>query len=718
MLLVVSLGVFSWGRLSSMGDALDQIKNGRQMAITAADLGKEIAESSLHLGKFVESGQQSDGESTVDAMQDVLRNSRSLVAMGVGSASGMVDIKTRHIEELENFITIYENRRLLKDTITSFGIQNRRDIGRLGDKLEERGIDAGAFQALRASESFLVTRVRIDRFIGGMPLSELDTATPPYEATIESLAGLSDSSLTLDERTLLRGIQTGLSEFWSTVNSLREVEIQSRESMKIVANTTLDVYSQLDQVRSEINSTINELNERTQALVSETISSILFVVMFVVVFGSSIAALLSFNLSRRLRSIVAQTTDLANGNLSVDVTGTVGRGDLSAIAQALEKFKVSALERRRIEAERIEKDTEIAEGRDADLRRQTRVVRDLEEGLSRLERGEFVYSIDSPSNNPFPSEYDELRIAFNKLASNLSQIMGRIVGVAEQVRGGSDEITAAAQDLAGRAETQAATLEESAAALNELNESVRSTAELAQTAESATRENRKSAEQGAAIVEDAILAMRKIEESSEQINRIISVIDDIAFQTNLLALNAGVEAARAGEAGRGFAVVASEVRGLAQRASESAREIKALISESTQQVEVGSSLVTRSGNSLEQILLKAKEVSEQATSIAVAAIDQASALGEINSGINQLDQVTQQNAAVAEQTNAAAGSLQQQAATLLNELAGFVFDKDRIRASGIKTSVQSDLDVSTSGFDTGNVRSFAAGNGKARLVEF
>jgi methyl-accepting chemotaxis protein len=228
----------------------------------------------------------------------------------------------------------------------------------------------------------------------------------------------------------------------------------------------------------------------------------------------------------------------------------------------------------------------------------------------------------------------------------------------------AQEISNAAEDLSRRTEKQAATLEQTAAALDQLTSSVTSATEGATEAERVVREARVSAEASGEIVQQAVAAMGEIEESSQKISRIISVIDDIAFQTNLLALNAGVEAARAGEAGRGFAVVASEVRALAQRSSEAAREIDALISASSGHVRRGVDLVGETGRALTGILGSVIDVAARVSQVAASSREQASGLAEINVAVNQLDQVTQQNAAMFEQTTAASHALNRGAQSL------------------------------------------------------
>lgn len=336
---------------------------------------------------------------------------------------------------------------------------------------------------------------------------------------------------------------------------------------------------------------------------------------------------------------------------------------------------------RESEIERIRAETEEAQARDAlqkaEAMIQARVVRDISVGLERLAQGDLSQPIDSPSQDPFPGQYEALRLSYNSVLEQLGRIVARIDAVATGVRQGSGEIDQAAQDLATRAETQAATLEQSAASLAQLTESVRAAAARSDAVEAATRDNHARAHNGSLIVGEAVEAMNAIENSAKQITRIIGTIDDIALQTNLLALNAGVEAARAGEAGRGFAVVAVEVRSLAQRAASSAREIRGLIAESAGHVDHGSSLVRRTGESLNEILNKAGDVQGLMAEIAASAHEQSIGLEEISTGINQLDQVTQQNAAVAEETTAAATSLTQKAADLVAVLSHFAANPEQ-----------------------------------------
>ncbi|KIC08273.1 chemotaxis protein [Leisingera sp. ANG-M1] len=295
------------------------------------------------------------------------------------------------------------------------------------------------------------------------------------------------------------------------------------------------------------------------------------------------------------------------------------------------------------------------------------VVGKLDDHLARLSSRDLECTI----NEAFPEEYEDLRKSFNTTVENLKETIEQVISATGSIHNGATEISTASDDLSNRTESQAATLEQTAAALEELTASVKSSAEGARDVEKTMQEARREAESSGEVVQNAVAAMTEIEQSSIKISQIISVIDDIAFQTNLLALNAGVEAARAGEAGKGFAVVASEVRALAQRSADAATEIKALIGDSSKHVKQGVELVGETGDALTNIAGRVNKISELVTNIAEGASEQSTGLSEINTGVSQLDQVTQQNAAMVEEATAAGHMLHSDASKLADLMGQF-----------------------------------------------
>ena len=353
----------------------------------------------------------------------------------------------------------------------------------------------------------------------------------------------------------------------------------------------------------------------------------------------------------------------------VDNADCVGR-----MARAMQTFKMNAVERARLEGLTGEQGRQS----EAKLREveaafrvaseaQAMVVAELAQGLSRLSAGDLTHRIQKV----FAADYEALRTDFNGAMQKLAETMAVVGANAASIQSGAGEISHAADDLSRRTEQQAASLEETAAALDEITATVRKTADGAANARDVVGAAKEAASKSGHVVREAVGAMSGIEKSSTQISQIIGVIDEIAFQTNLLALNAGVEAARAGDAGRGFAVVASEVRALAQRSAGAAKEIKALISESRQQVSSGVGLVGEAGRTLERIAQQVTEISAVVVEIAASAQEQATALAQVNTAVNQMDQVTQQNAAMVEETTAASRGLAGEAQELARLISRF-----------------------------------------------
>lgn len=373
-------------------------------------------------------------------------------------------------------------------------------------------------------------------------------------------------------------------------------------------------------------------------------------------------------ITKPIRELSNTMDCLAKGELTTEIHGRDRRDEIGRMACAAEILKAEALESSRLKAEiveihkRAEQEHAMREAaREEKARQDQGPIIALATAIKRLAEGNLTHRL----NIPFPSpEGDKLRVEFNNAFQKLEDAMQVIHENTNALHGGVNEISAAADDLSRRTESQAASLEETTAALNEITATVQKTASGAMHARKVVATAKAEADKSSNVVREAIDAMSGIEKSSQQINLIISVIDEIAFQTNLLALNAGVEAARAGDAGRGFAVVASEVRALAQRSAAAAKEIKGLISTSTNQVSQGVDRVTQTGNALNKIIEEVISINEIVSEIANSVQDSAMSLHQVNSAIGQIDQMTQQNAAMVEETTAAAHSIDLQCGEL------------------------------------------------------
>lgn len=446
---------------------------------------------------------------------------------------------------------------------------------------------------------------------------------------------------------------------------------------------------------------------------------------------------------RPLNRLARATQQLSNEDLSeLPKFGKIG-GEIGAVAKALAVFRQNIIDNKKMQQEELSrKEAERAAEKAADQQKQAekerareeeaeqaqrkqaaiakdeaekaalrdkanaerqkteeeqnQVVASLASGLESLASGDLTVRLDTE----FPESYERLRADFNAALVSLEGALGRISGSGQTIHENTTEISGGATDLSRRTEASAATLEETAVALTEITTSVQVAAEGASKANEVVRGVRGEAENSETVVQEATQAMSEIEASSKEIAKIIDVIDDIAFQTNLLALNAGVEAARAGESGRGFAVVATEVRSLAQRSSDAAKEISALISESTNQVKKGVGLVDQTGSALHQIVAGIAGVSEHVSDIASAAVEQANGISEVNKAVAQLDKATQMNAAMFEETSAASLSLNTEASDLTRLLRGFVIGENNGEDEAEVEKWETDASTETSLQDT------------------
>ncbi|MBB4952934.1 methyl-accepting chemotaxis protein [Agrobacterium vitis] len=446
------------------------------------------------------------------------------------------------------------------------------------------------------------------------------------------------------------------------------------QSKTILAKADPMIAKWREDLRAWNNDKVAALLKESEAMSANTGSSIVNALLTLsLLFLASVAAALFIatrGVTGPVNQLCARMIALSNGDTQEDIKGLERRDEVGQMAKAVAVFRDNAIERIRLEQE-TEANRSLSEKerleREAQKAKEAAniqfAVDNLASGLAHLADGDVSYRI----SQTFTDNLDVVRANFNSSAEKLQQALMGVTQNARAIEAGSNEMKSAADDLAKRTEQQAASVEETAAALEEITTTVKDSTNRAQEAGILVARTKAGAEKSGEVVRRAVIAMEEIEKSSSEISNIITVIDEIAFQTNLLALNAGVEAARAGEAGKGFAVVAQEVRELAQRSANAAKDIKALINTSNTQVQSGVQLVGETGKALETIVSEVQEINRHVSAIVEAAHEQSSGLQQINTAVNQMDQDTQKNAAMVEESTAASHGLAREVA-LLNEL--------------------------------------------------
>jgi len=563
-----------------------------------------------------------------------------------------------------------------RDALFTGGDQLTAATIKLVDAARDDGDHAIVQGAANLETAVLLTRVTNWRFLATLDPKGVANFSANVDKTRQQIAILQKTDLPKDVGPLLTSVDAALANYATAFEKTSTNTLKASDAygngMRPLAIAGIDT----------INSLAVELKQEQQtdeiqsaSTIASTITVQEVVAALTILLGGLIAFFVAGAISGPLKAMCAAMKQLASGDLEVTIPAQDKKDEIGEMAKAVLVFQTAAVENARLERAATSNRAQ-AEGERAGNERAQReaieqeraiVANSIGTGLTKLAAKDLTFRMSSD----IPDAYRKLQTDFNAAIEQLEGAMQSVGGSADAIQAGTHEISTASDDLSRRTEQQAASLEETAAALDEITATVKKSAEGAKHAREVVASADQDAKKSAVVVRQAVEAMAAIAKSSGEISQIIGVIDEIAFQTNLLALNAGVEAARAGDAGRGFAVVASEVRALAQRSADAAKEIKGLISTSTTQVDFGVELVAETGKSLERIIAQVTEINGVVAEIAAGALEQATGLQQVNTAINQMDQTTQQNATMVEQSTAASHSLSQETAQLSSLIGEF-----------------------------------------------
>ncbi|MGF1475813.1 MAG: methyl-accepting chemotaxis protein [Geminicoccaceae bacterium] len=623
---------------------------------------------------------------------------------------------------------------LLIGVAVAYGLYTTHSIGRLSDRMAQIFAEpmAAIVAVQNGQRAFQDARAIVDEVTAGTHIVERSAAraalaTHTEQFNVAKTTLLSAIRTEAGQRAAQETVQHA--EAWFDAANVLVGSTGARAIISPHARAALE--EQLEASLVELTElTLSEAEAVRQASadlawISERISLLATGLLFIIGLGLVVAA--RRQILRPLSAMQARMASLAQGELDAPVPGTDRRDEVGAMAGALQVFRQSLIDTEKLRAEQAAQDRRAAEehermmatleaeigavveaGVQGDLSKRVTasfddpVMAKLGDGVNRyaetverglIETGEVLRAMASGDlakrvTGDYQGAFADLKAATNATASRLGEVIARISDTVHHVRTATDGINRGAHNLSDRTTQATASVEETVTAVTQLSATVKANADNAQNAAQRAQEARDDAAEGSRVMTETTAAMEQIEASARQIAEIVGLIDGIAFQTNLLALNASVEAARAGEAGKGFAVVAEEVRNLALRAATAAGEIKTLAAKSSQQVEAGVTLVGRTGESLTRVVETVAEVSNLIQHIAHASQEQTVGLAEIEQATGSMDRVTQQNAALVEETSKAVAAVAAETEALAGRVAQFVLADDATDAVSALNAAQ------------------------------
>jgi methyl-accepting chemotaxis protein len=624
----------------------------------------------------------------------------------VSGFHGFVDTYAQGFDKVVSLQT--QREELVDGTLDTLGPKMAGELETITESIAASGNVETVAALERVKYEISSLRLGTNKFLLNNSDAAFENAKTFAETAREEVAKIKASSTDAAVIGTLDTLATELATYETAIKSVYDV-IKSRnqvinESMNVAGD---QLSTSVEQLKLDLKKTQDTLGPQIQS----TMETAVVIGSTLAAIGLLMAGFIAFFIARSITVPVGQITSamgsLADNKLDTVIPGLDHKSEIGLMAKAVDVFKQNAIKIRDLAAQEAalqEKNADlqsnIATVVDAAVagdftRRITKkydnpdldrfaanvntLVQSVDTGIaetgrviSALAQGDLTESMEGRYQGVFAN----LQTNVNETMTSLRNLMQQVRQSADAINGGADEIRQASNDLSKRTETQAASLEETSSALEEITVAVKTSTERAQDSSKMVTEARQFAEASSGVVGEATSAMSRIEQASKEISQIINVIDEIAFQTNLLALNAGVEAARAGEAGKGFAVVAQEVRELAQRSATAAKDIKTLITKSSQEVQTGVDLVSSTGQALSDIQVKVVGIASQVTSIATAAQEQSTGLNEVNMAVNQMDQMTQQNAAMVEEAAASTAKLAEETAHLRSLVARFKVQKD------------------------------------------